>query len=399
MVKKTLRLYISISFLLSLASSFFFATYTIFLTTRGMDLLQISLINAFFMASIFIMEIPTGAFADIFGRKKSIVLGCFTLSLSMLVYFLSNNFWFFVLAEIIGALSVAFLSGAMEAWAVDSLKFHGYTGEFEHVFKRESQFRQLGIIFGSLSGAYIGNFNIAFPWLASSIGAFIVGLLCLVKLKEEYFISKKLELNLKPIGRIARDSIVYGLKNKSVFYVIVFAAVLSFSVQAFNMQWPLVFKNAYGLSISSLGWIFVGISLFIMLGNQLSLVFKKIFREEKNAIILSQVVTFLGMMLASTMFGLVPVIIGFFVHEIGRGILTPIKQTYLNHRIPSEKRATVLSFDSMITTGGAISGLIISGLIARSYSISLAWLVSSLILASSIPIFLILKNKKTELTK
>lgn len=394
MVKKTLRLYISISFLLSLASSFFFATYTIFLTTRGMDLLQISLINAFFMAGIFIMEIPTGAFADIFGRKKSIVLGCFTLSLSMLVYFFSNNFWFFVLAEIIGALSVTFLSGAMEAWAVDSLKFHGYAGEFEHVFKRESQFRQLGIIFGSLSGAYIGNFNIAFPWLASSIGAFIVGLLCLVKLKEEYFISKKFELNLKPIGRIARDSIIYGFKNKPVFYVIIFAAVLSFSVQAFNMQWPLVFKNTYDLSVSSLGWIFVGISLFIMLGNQLSLVFKKIFREEKNAIILSQTVTFLGMMLASTMFSLFPVIIGFFVHEIGRGMLTPIKQTYLNRRITSEKRATVLSFDSMITTGGAISGLIISGLIARSYSISLAWLVSSLILASSIPIFLILKNKR-----
>lgn len=392
MARKVLKLYITISFLLGLSDSFFFATYVVFLFSKGLDLMEINLINTFFMISAFFLEIPTGAIADLFGRKKSIVLGCFVFSLSMLAYYLSNEFWFFVFAEVIAAISVTLLSGATEAWIVDSLRFYKFDGLLHDVFKREKQFKQLGIVLGSMAGAYIGSYNIALPWLISSIASAGVGIFCWVKMKEEYFEKRNFELSWRPIGRIARNSVLYGWKNKAVMYVIAFGAVLVFSVQAFNMQWQLVFKESFGISTANLGWIFAGMSLFIVLGNQLSVGFTKLIKKEKDAIILSQVITVIGMIVASSMIGLTTVLVGFFVHELGRGMIMPLKQSYLNHRIPSDKRATILSFDSMVFKGGAALGLIFSGYLANNYSISLAWLASGIVLAISIPIFLNIKN-------
>jgi MFS family permease len=387
-----MKMYWLLSALFSLTDSFFFGTYAVFLTTRGMNLLEINMVNAVFMASVFFLEIPTGAYADIFGRKKSVVLSCFIFSLSMLIYFFSHNFWLFVLAEAIGAVGVAFGSGAMEAWAVDSLKFHGYDGGMENVFRRENQFRQAAIIIGSITGGYIGSINIALPWLFCSIGSALVGLFAMWKMKEVYFCHESSEKRIESIGKIAKDSVQYGLKNRSVFFAIGFGGLLLFSTQAFNMQWSLVFHEKYDFPVSDLGWIFAGISLSMMLGNQISVWAKKLFRKEKDAFVLSQSVTAVGMIAASMMSGARIFIPSFFFQEFGRGIIAPLKQSYINHRIPSEKRATILSFDSMIGKGFAALGLVGSGYLANTYSISLAWLVSGIVLSIAVVVFAKLKN-------
>lgn len=392
MPKRIIKTYVTLSFLLSLSHAFFFATYQLFLASRGMNLFEINLINMFFMAGVFLLEVPTGAFADVFGRKKSVVAGCFTLSLSMLVYFIGNNFWMFVAAELIGALGLTFLSGALEAWVVDALAYHGYDGELSHVFRRETYATQIGIIFGSLAGGYLGERNLALPWLASAIATFAVGCFAIFALREIRSKRKKFTLNFNPFRKTIRDSIVFGYKNKSVWFVILFGMLLAVSVQGMNMQWPFVFQNTYGFSTAKLGWLFVAVSVFTMLGGQLSKLFASRIKQEKNAIVLSQGITAIGIIGASSMFGVVPVLSLFLLHEAGRGMLGPVKQAYLNHRIPSEQRATILSFDSMIGRGGAFLGLLGSGYLANQAGIPLTWFVSGCILAVSVFIFFKLKN-------
>ena len=62
------------------------AIYVTFLIKNGLSLLEVNLVNMSFFLTLFICEIPTGAFADIFGRKKSFVLACVLMCLSMFVY-------------------------------------------------------------------------------------------------------------------------------------------------------------------------------------------------------------------------------------------------------------------------------------------------------------------------
>jgi len=379
---------------LSLSTAFFFATYQLFLASRGMNLFEINLINMFFMGGIFLLEIPTGAFADIFGRKKSIVAGCFTLSLSMLIYYIGNSFWIFVIAEMIGALGLTFLSGALEAWVVDSLAYHGYDGELSHVFRREVYASQTGIIFGSLAGGYLGERDLALPWLASAIGAFMVGCFAMMAFKENQMERKKFMLNFDPFRKTIKDSIAFGYGNKAVWFIVLFGMLSAVSIQGMNMQWPFVFQKTYGFSTSSLGWLFGAISVLTMFGGQLSKMFADKIKHEKNAIVLSQGITAVGIIGASLMLGVVPVLSFFLLHEMGRGMVGPIKQAYLNQRIPSEQRATILSFDSMMGRGGAVLGLLGSGYLAERSGIPLTWLVSGCILAVGVAVFYKLGNGK-----
>lgn len=392
MPKKIIQTYIKFAFLLSLSHAFFFATYQLFLATRGMNLFEINIINMFFMGSVFLLEVPTGAFADIFGRKKSVVLGCFTLSLSMLVYFLGNSFLIFVAAEMIGALGLTFLSGALEAWVVDTLAYHGYDGELSHVFRREVYATQFGVIFGSLLGGYLGEHDLALPWLASAVTTFVVGIYAFFVLQEHETKREKFKFSFAPLRKTIRDSISFGYQKKSVWFVVLFGMLLAVSVQGMNMQWPFVFQNTYGFSTASLGWLFAALSGLVMLGGQLSKTFAERIRHEKNAIVLSQGITAFGIIGASMMFGLVPTLSLFLLHEMGRGMMGPLKQAYLNHRIPSEQRATILSFDSMIGKAGSFLGLLGSGYLAERAGIPLTWLMSGCILAVGVVVFYNLKN-------
>lgn len=392
MPKKVIKIYVAFSFLLSLSHAFFFATYQLFLASRGMNLLEINIINMFFMAGVFLLEVPTGAFADVFGRKKSVVAGCFMLSLSMWGYFFGNSFLQFVISELIGALGITFLSGALEAWVVDALAYHGYDGELSHVFRREVYATQFGVIFGSLMGGYLGERDLSLPWLASGIGTFAVGFFAMFALREQRVKRIKFTWSFAPFRKTISDSVSFGYQKKSVWFVVLFGMILAVSVQAMNMQWPFVFQKIYGFSTTSLGWLFAVVSGITMLGGQLSKLLADRIRHEKNAIVLSQGITAIGIIGASTMLGVIPVTALFLLHDMGRGMLGPLKQAYLNHRIPSEQRATILSFDSMMGRAGAFIGLLGSGYLAEHFGIPLAWLVSGVVLAISIPVFLKLKN-------
>lgn len=392
MSKKTIRTYVVFSFLFSLAHSFFFATYQLFLASRGLNLLEINLVNMFFMIGVFLMEVPTGAFADTFGRKKSVVNGCFLTSLSMLVYFLGNSFWAFVAAELIGALGLTFLSGALEAWVVDALSSHGYDGEIATVFRQEVYASQAGIIIGSLAGGYLGQHDLALPWLASSIGTFAAGVFALFAIAEKEKKRMPFRFTFAPFKKVIADSVSFGYKKKSVWFVALFGMFLAMSVQGMNMQWPFVFQKTYGFSTSQLGWLFVFVSLVTMLGGKLSAHFASRIRQEKNAIVLSQIVTVIGMLGAAMMLGVVPTAALFLFHEMGRGMVGPLKQSYLNHRIPSEKRATILSFDSMMGRIGAFIGLFGSGYLAQKAGIPTNWLASGVLLSIGVIVFYNLKN-------
>lgn len=391
MEKKIIRLYWLLAFLFGLSLSFFFATYVVFLVSNGLDLLQVNLINCFFMAGVFVLEVPTGVFSDLIGRKKSYIIACFCFSLSMFVYYLSGTFWMFVIAELIAALAHSFFSGSLEAWLVDSLKYYGHKGELNNVFKREQQFGQIGVVAGAFVGGYVGMTNLALPWLYSSIGMALFGIFCCFAIKEEYALKHTRACGLNAVREIIAESVKYGVRKRSVLYIICFGAIFAFVCQALNMQWQIMFKG-YGLNTDKLGWIFVGISVFIFIGNQLSSWFLKVCRNEKEAILLSQLITGIGILLASYFSILDLILTSFLVHEIGRGSFRPLIKTYINKRIPSEQRSTIISFNSMAGMVGTTSGLIMSGWLAKNYSISTAWFFSALVLLIAIPIFFRLKN-------
>lgn len=374
------------------ALSFIFSTYSVFLTAKGFDLLQMNLVNCFFVVGVFCMEIPTGAYADVLGRRNSFIAACFVLAASMGIYYMADSFWMCVLAELIGAAGSAFCSGSLEAWVVDSVKHAGMRGQLHSIFRREQYVVRTGGIVGSLLGGYIAQGDLALPWLYASVGLFALGIVALCIMREEYFERKPFIFSLSALRTIIVESIRYGVRRKSVLYVVIFGSLVTMCVQPLNMQWQLRLVQDFSFDTMGLSWGYVGISIFVMLGSFLSRKFIERVGNEKRALILSQAITTAGVLVAAYMVGAWIVLPAFLVHEIGRGMMVPLKRAYMNKRIPSKQRATILSFDSMVNNAGAFIGLVVGGWLAKHYSISTAWIVSGLALAITIPVFLKLKN-------
>ena len=369
-----------------------FATYIPFLSDRGMNLWQINIINAFYMAMVFLAELPTGSFADRFGRHRSLVISFGLMIIGHLVYFSAPSFAIFIVAELILAAGITFYSGAAESWMVDSLKVRNEHHLQAKIFRLTPILKSVGTVVGVVFGAYLGNFNLAWPWLASSLLTIITFVLAL-RLKENYRSSfeKKSSGGLNQQFHYAWN---YGVKNPNLFLVMAFGGMLAFSVQAVNMQWTLMFQADYGFNSLHLGLIFMASSILSSLGSKYS---HRLTGGLNGlpAIILPQVFTGAAIIACSFITGANLMLIVFSLHNLGRGIIKPLHQDFINDHLESETRATLLSLDSMFLKAGAFTGLLVSGFVAQATSIRTTWFFAgSFLIVGVVLFFLAIKARE-----
>lgn len=381
MAKNTIRMYLLFSAVSRLSFAFGFTTYVVFLMSRGLNIFQTSLINMVFFFTLFVFEIPTGAIADVFGRKLSFVLSGIITALGFFFYYISQSFWGFALAEATIAIGSTLASGAFQAWLVDKLKYHDYQGKLNKVFSREQMLDGVATIVGGVIGAYLGKFNLAWPWLAGAIGMSLLAIAAQVFMKEEYFVRQEFSWHQgwQATKQVAKDGWQYGVNSKPVRFLILIGTVQLFAVQALNMQWQPYFSKHLNSPLG-LGWIFGGFSAFVMMGAWLAPRFSKVMPNEKKLLLFTQL--FIGaMILATAVSQTLYLTLSFFIaHEFGRGVFKPLKDQYLNDNIVSNIRATLISFESMSHHIGGFLGLLLAGYLAQVFSINIAWIVSGLIL-------------------
>lgn len=389
-LKDPKAVYYLLSFLINLAASLTFATYVLFLLSKGLDLFQVMLVNLSFMIGIFIFEIPTGAYADYFGRKKSVVLSNLFMMLALLIYFESSNLITFIVAEVTAALAFTFASGALDAWVVDSLEKKEFSGKVDFVFSQSNIISQSAVLIGGLIGGYLGYINLALPFGAGAVVALSAFLVSIFFMHEEVIARKALNIigSISQMGQVAKSSIDYGVKHKVVLWLIISSVLATFAFQPLNMYWSPHLNDLAGDKVWLMGWVWAGISLSMMLG---SFLVRQLLKKEKSytwILILTTLILGIPIILISTLniFGVV--LLGFLIYEFGRGMLNPVHKAYLNKYIPGEQRATVLSFDSMMGKFGAALGLVVLGWVAKNYSIQISWLISGFILLLLIPIYI-----------
>jgi MFS family permease len=89
---------------------------------RGLNLFEIVSLEAVLVVFITLFNVPTGIFADKYGRKASIIAFCMLLITSEIILLFSSGFWMFAIAFAMSGIAIAFSSGAWEALLYDSLK-------------------------------------------------------------------------------------------------------------------------------------------------------------------------------------------------------------------------------------------------------------------------------------
>lgn len=137
----------------------------------GLSFLQIGLLYTIRDISANILEIPTGIFADAFGRRKSMVMAFASYLLSFIIFYLCTSFPLYALAMLLFAFGEAFRSGTHKALILEHLKITGRTHLKVAYYGRTRAFSQLGSAVNALIAAalvfYAGEYRVMF--LAATI--------------------------------------------------------------------------------------------------------------------------------------------------------------------------------------------------------------------------------------
>lgn len=120
------------------------ASWVALLAARGFSVFEIGILESIFHVVSMCFEIPSGAVADAFGRKRTMVASEVLMILSILGMLCSDTFWSVAAAIGIRALSYNMASGTREALAYDTLKENGQEQEYDRFASMEMVIYRLG---------------------------------------------------------------------------------------------------------------------------------------------------------------------------------------------------------------------------------------------------------------
>jgi MFS family permease len=353
---------------------FFSAVLVPFFTDwGGISLAQVLFLNAWFFLCNFLFEVPTGTVADYLGRKVSIALGNVVGLVAALVYVSRPSFPVFMVAEAIFAIAYTLHSGADEALAYDSLKASGQPERAAHVLGRMEAFKLGGIITGTLVGGFIASaYGLSAPMRAFVVPATVAFLIALTL--REPPASAKQEPTRASYTRILVQGGRYFLGHKVVRLLAIELALTN--ALAWGLIWlfqPLLERSGVPLRFFGVVHALSCVGQILLLGNVVRL--ERWFGSTRRLLLGA---TFLAggsfLLLASTRW-MPLVILGIVLGFTSALPRIPLFSAYINHHIPSEQRATVLSFVSMVRTFAIVLINPIIGVLAEW---SLSWTMAIL---------------------
>ena len=157
------------------------------LASRGFSLVEIGISETIFHITSIIFELPSGVMADVFGRKKMLIVSNIMLTIATVIMIMSNSFFMVCLSITFNALSYNFSSGTGDALAYDSMKKGRIAGKFE---KYESNQLIIYRVFSGISTLCAG--------FALAIGYRLAYATDLISCAAQFFILSSLtEVNLK----------------------------------------------------------------------------------------------------------------------------------------------------------------------------------------------------------
>lgn len=238
-------------YLFKLSSSLLFILPVIyvFFISIGFTYQQIFILEAIYAVSILLFEVPTGAVADYFGRKASLIAGCILCSVSCFLFILHNEFIYFCIIYLLFAVGMTFLSGADSAFLYDILLKAGKEKEFTKYKGVSNMLEILGIGAASVIGGHLSEQTYKDPFIVTSCTLLVSMILLL--LTTEAASDKK---ETKKYFQIIRKSFVIIISSKRIIWFMAFYSVVSL---LFKIIHPLsqIYMKSFDVQTVKFGYV------------------------------------------------------------------------------------------------------------------------------------------------
>ncbi|MEJ2448670.1 MAG: MFS transporter [Anaerolineales bacterium] len=361
------------------------------ITVAGLTPLQLVLIGTTLETAAFVFEVPTGVIADVYSRKLSIIIGYILMGAGFLVEGFFPAFTPILIAQVIWGLGYTFTSGAQEAWISDEIG----EDQANRLFVRAAKIGLYASLLGMGLAALVGGDNISYPIRWGGLGLILLGISLIFVMPETGF---------EPTPRQERNTwehMVYTFQEgiKAVRARPRLMAILGIGLfyglysEGFDRLWvkhlldtfelPGVFTDSQVAFFSLLRA--VGTIATILAMGQVE---KRLDTTQPRAIGRALLWVTGALSLSLIVYALAPwfgLALGIYLLiAVLRRIAIPLYTAWVNQKLDSGTRATVISISSQVDAVGQIAGGPGVGLIAKLVSVVAAITTSGLLLSPAL---------------
>jgi MFS family permease len=296
--------------------------------------------------------------------------------------------WQWAVVSILLGLGFTFFSGAVEAWLVDALAATGFTGTMESVFGRGQVVTGVAMLGGSVAGGVIAQqTNLGVPFVLRGLILIIMFAVAFRLMHDIGFTPERGGRPLAEMRKVAAASIDYGWRVPAVRWLMVEGIFVGgVGVYGFYALQPYLLElygdpHAYQIA----GLVAAIVAGAQILGGVAAPWIRGRFHRRTSALIATAALSVATLALIGIIQSFWAVVGLIVVWGLLFAAAMPIRQTYINGLIPSQQRATILSFDSLMSSSGGVVAQPILGRAADVWGYPASYLLSGAISAVSLP--------------
>lgn len=343
----------------------------------GLNSFQLVLVGTVLETSCFLFEVPTGIVADLYSRRRSVLIGVFLYGAGFLLEGALPWFGTVLLAQVVWGCGDTFITGALEAWIASEEEGH----PMDKIFLRGGQLAQAGGVLGVIIGTVLGNLNLQLPIVLAGGLCLIFGLVLLQIMPENHF-SPALE-DRQGLRKDFADLFRLNLRFVKGAPVLLALLLITFfgglASEGFDRLSTAHFLNdtimpAFG-PLNHITWFgflnLLGSGLGIFASGVLISRMEKRGSISRTGLVLftsAGYIVFLLLFAFGKSFWLLLVV--YLLAGLMRTIKEPILAAWMNDHVEERMRATVFSANGQLDSFGQIIGGPLVGLAAQQVSVS-----------------------------
>lgn len=296
--------------------------------------------SAYAIATV-VLEVPTGYFADVFGRRKTLILAAISWTIGISLYSVGYDFFGFLIAEMAFALGSAFVSGADSALVYDTLVDLKQSVIYKKIWGNAIFTRNIALALSGIIGGFVAKIDLRLT-LYITIPFFAIQILFAFLLKEP----KRHKIIFEKgyffqLFKIVKDVFV---KNVKLRWLIIYAGVVYGFNQAALWLYQPYFKFT-GLDIVYFGFVFAGFQVISAFTSKYAYKLEEKIGQKYSLIMLVLFVSISYLLMSNFIF-----LFSFsfcFLQQFVRGYYATVISEYVNKLASSDIRATVLSVQNL----------------------------------------------------
>lgn len=352
---------------------------------RGLSLTQVTIVEVPFWVAAVLVQIPAAAAADRWGRKPMLIAAALSLACATVLFGLAQTYPLLLLSYVIWGASFAFLYGTESAFIFDSLKEAGREGDYAKIYGRGWGITTAAILTGTFLGAPIADAtSLPFPIIVSGGIAALAALAALTFHEPAPKDRAKLPATY---GEIIRESANVMRESSAVRYAVFFYGVITVGyIAPFFFFQP--FLVEHGIDVGDVGFWQTPTRLAGIAGALTAAWLLAFFGERLTFWgMVAALVGALAMLAAwESRWAVIAFPVIFYVVILSQPTITD----YLNRRVPTDRRATVLSMTNLMRSLVIIPAAPLFGAIADQASLETAFLAHGVVVAAlGLPLLLL----------